>query len=256
MYDLLSWFVQPYPLLLMALGVAILRLRRPCQEHRNRWRIALGAYVALCISSTPAVSHVAMRFVESGYPQRVVTPTNGDVIIVLTGNFLRADARRPYDEPGDSSLFRCYHVARIYRLRRCPIIVTGGTPDPSVPGPSNAAIMRDCLLEVGIRAEDVQIEERSRNTAESGRECTLMLKELAAKRVILVTEAFHMRRTMLSFANIGVPLEPASCAMRSGEFRWTVRNFLPSASALSSLQLSSHEIVGLIWYRLRGSGQR
>lgn len=251
MYDLLSWFVQPYPLLLMALGVAILRLRRPCQEHRNRWHIALGVYLTLCASSTPIVSHVAMRFVERGYPQRVVTPIDGDVIVVLTGNFLRADAHRPYDEPGDSSLFRCHHVARIYRLGRCPIIVSGGTPDPSIPGPSNASIMRDCLVELGIRPEDVQIEERSKNTAESSRECAALLRDLGAKRAILVTEAFHMRRTLLSFSEVGVPLEPAPCAMRSGEFRWTVRSFLPSATALSSLQLSSHEIVGMMWYRLR-----
>ncbi len=255
MYDLLSWFLQPYPLLLCVLGVAIVRLRRVCQEHRRLWRITLAAYVLLCVCSTAAVSHLVFLAVEHGYPQRVVEPRDGDVMVVLTGNVLRADSRRPYDEPGESSLYRCHHAARVYRAGRCPIIITGDAHDPALGGRTNSAIMRDCLLELGIPAEDVRIEEASRTTAESARACRAQLQELSAKRVILVTEAYHMRRTMLAFQSVGLPLEPAPCATRAAEFRWTVRNFLPSSSALSSLHVGTHELVGLAWYRLKGAGK-
>lgn len=255
MYEYAKWLAQPYPLFFLAMGIVLIRLRSVCRERRGLWRTAVAAYLLLWTCSTSAFAHLVCLVVEREYPARIVTPRDGDVIVVLTGEVSRTDAYRPYDEPGASSLYRCHQAARVYRAGRCPVLIAGGKTDPTVPGRSNSAIMRDCLIELGVRAEDVRIEEESRNTAESAQKCRAILEELSAKRIILVTEAYHMRRSLYVFQALGLPIEAAPCASRLSEFRWSPRKFLPSTHALDVVHVGLRELVGLAWYRLRGAGE-
>lgn len=254
MYEYVKWLAQPYPIFFVVMGIVLIRLRGVCQDRRALWRTAVAAYLLLWICSTSAFAHLVFLAVERDYPPRVVTPREGDVIVVLTGDVSRADAYRPHDEPGTSSLYRCHQAARVYRAGRCPILITGGKTDPSVPGRSNSSIMRDCLIELGVPGDDVRIEEKSRNTAESAQECRALLDEMSAKRVILVTEAYHMRRSVYAFQSLGLPIEAAPCASQLSEFRWSPRKFLPSTHALDLVHVGLRELTGLAWYRLKGIG--
>jgi uncharacterized SAM-binding protein YcdF (DUF218 family) len=252
-YDFAKWFAQPYPVFFLVMGIVLVRLRGVCLERRGLWRTAVVCYVLLWICSTSAFAHLVFLAVEGDFPARVVTPQEGDVIVVLTGDVVRVDARRTYDEPGHSSLYRCHHAARVYHAANAPVIIAGGKVDPSVPGRTNSDIMRDCLVELGVPADEIQIEEESRNTAESARKCKAMLEALSAKRVILVTEAYHMRRSLYAFQSLGLPLEAAPCASRLGEFKPSLRKFLPSTHALDSVHVGLQELLGLVWYRLKGA---
>jgi len=252
-YSFLSSICQPYPLLLLALGLWMLRLRAVCQNHRGLWRTGVICYVGLCIVSTGAFAHLLFSMLEHGFAPRDHVPQPSDVIVVLTGGLLRADSVREQDELGASSLYRCHHAARLYQLQPGTVIVAGGKVDPRIPGRACSEVMRDCLIELGVRPADVVIEDRSRSTAESAVECRAILEEQPQRRVVLVTEAYHMRRAKAAFDATGLSVEPAPCTHRATEFPWRFGSFLPRSEALASVELACHELLGLAWYKIKGA---
>ena len=75
--------------------------------------------------------------------------------------------------------------------------------------------------------------------------------ELAkGKRGILVTSAFHMPRSMLSFQKMGMEVVAAPTDYRAKRSALTWADWLPSVSAMETSAAALHEYVGLPFYRI------
>jgi uncharacterized SAM-binding protein YcdF (DUF218 family) len=112
--------------------------------------------------------------------------------------------------------------------------------------------MRDMLIKLGVDASDLKTESSSRSTYENAVECRRLLERQGIRKILLVTEATHMRRAVLCFRKEGIEVVPAACHHRATDFEWSILNFLPSPSAADGIADSIHEWLGLAWYRLRG----
>jgi len=73
------------------------------------------------------------------------------------------------------------------------VIVTGGDRV----GPAEAPVMRDWLVAHGVDAERIVTESRARVTSENALFILPILEELGVERLSLVTDAFHMRRSLV-----------------------------------------------------------
>lgn len=77
------------------------------------------------------------------------------------------------------------------------LIFSGAAYD--LDSPSNARAMKFQALEAGVPAENIEIEEYARDTEENAKRTLRVASERGAKRIILVTSAYHQRRAGIEF---------------------------------------------------------
>lgn len=99
---------------------------------------------------------------------------------------------------GGDTEARADEAIRLYQQGWAPLLIfSGAAQDAS--GPSNALIMKRAALEQGVAEESILIEEFSNNTEENAANTSSFIKTRNIARVILVTSAYHQRRTSLEF---------------------------------------------------------
>jgi uncharacterized SAM-binding protein YcdF (DUF218 family) len=103
--------------------------------------------------------------------------------------------------------------------------------------------------DLGVLEKDIIIENKSRNTVESARAVKEMLK---GKRIILVTSAYHMKRSVALFKKQGLEVIPAPAGYKSEQRSLKYFSFIPSASNLSSSSLALSELLSYSWYSMTG----
>jgi len=159
---------------------------------------------------------------------------------------------------------RMVYAAWLYQQGAAPrILASGGIV--GVDGPAvqpGAAAMAELLQIMGVPAEAVILEGRSRNTYENAVETKQLLAAEEIDRILLVTSALHMPRSRAIFTRQGFDVVPAptdfTVTQADWDYYWTpdpaiqVFNLFPSAEALDWTMRALKEYIGLAVYRLRG----
>ncbi|TAK89280.1 YdcF family protein [Patescibacteria group bacterium] len=93
---------------------------------------------------------------------------------------------------------RANEAISLYRRGYAPrILFSGAAADKS--GPSNAAAMRNIAIESGVPAADIMVEEDSADTRQNAVNSAVILRNMDAKKIILVTSPYHQRRASTNF---------------------------------------------------------
>ncbi|MBK8907942.1 MAG: YdcF family protein [Rhodospirillales bacterium] len=110
-------------------------------------------------------------------------------------------------EPGSAMRRRVAHAVGV--MRECGaahLVVSGGIV--AAP-PAEAHLMRDLALGRGVAATAIVIEDRSRNTFENAVYTGRIMRDRGWRRLMIVTDAFHMRRALYVFRRLGLAVEGA-----------------------------------------------
>jgi uncharacterized SAM-binding protein YcdF (DUF218 family) len=249
MYYLVALLLRPIVVAYAAAGVALFLLWRR-RDRRGRLALLSAAFAFLLVLSFPVTSYLALGSLEWAYPPMRDRPADAPVIVVLSGSLQPANAEGTRFQPGTDTLYRCLRAAEVYRTSPCPVLVSGGKVHEGEPGPALAVVMRDFLLTQGVRAEDVILEDVSRTTYENAVECARILREKGVHRVVLVTDAAHMRRAGGCFRKQSVDVVDCSCRYRATRRSLGLTDFLPEGSAVAGTEEAAHEWLGLAWYWL------
>ncbi len=253
MYHLLTLVVQPLFLLFLVTGLALANLWRKRRETRRRLAWVTVPFLLLGLLSTPPVSHVAVGTLEWSYPPEEVVPEDAGAIVVLAGNVRPRDTVRTRAELGADTLSRCLHALALHRRAPdLPLLVSGGLPDGGPNDEPFATAMRDFLVEMGVPPGRIWTEEQSRTTHENAVQCARILRERGVTRIILVTEADHMRRAAGCFRKQNLDVAPSACNHTATEFHLEIRDFFPSAKEAYRVERAAHEWLGIGYYWLRG----
>ncbi|MCE3279348.1 MAG: hypothetical protein K0S44_1539 [Bacteroidetes bacterium] len=134
------------------------------------------------------------------------------------------------------------------------IIFTGGSGSILHPEQKEGNYINRYLLYMGIPKEDFLIESESQNTRENA---TLTKKMLDEKNIkgdfLLITSAFHMRRSLGCFRKVGLSVDPYSTDRYSGPRKFEFDHLIiPNISAMYDWTNIIHEIVGYVTYKLSG----
>src|SRR4051794_2967670 len=160
--------LNPYSLLVVVAGLAIVNLWRRRRKTRGRLLWISVPFAVVCLLSLPATSYLALRSLESRHPPAGRQPSGVQAIVVLAGNVSPPDATRRRAELGHASLYRCLHAAELFHEGAAlPILVSGGKVSDDERGPCCASLMRDFLVRTGIDPSGVVVEGRSRSTYEN-----------------------------------------------------------------------------------------
>jgi uncharacterized SAM-binding protein YcdF (DUF218 family) len=251
--ELLSPWVLSSVGLLTLFGAYLWRMRKVREGRRLRVALAVACLLTLA-SNTQIGTFLPMRALEGKYPPLRDRPEGVTAIVVLSGGLEPADTVRPRPDLAEDTVFRCLHAADLYHQGPpCPIIVTGGKLNPSSPIPPVAELMRDLLLRLGVRSGDIVLEPQARTTAENAAYTLAILdtRGIDRTKVLLVTEAVHMPRSVKWFRAVGINPIAAPAHMQATSVEFTPRFFLPSPKGAKWLEASWHEWLGLAWDRFR-----
>ena len=234
---------------------------------RSRRRMAdtlLGvAFFVLWLSSTNWVGFSLMRSLEWQYFPPEVVPT-ADVIVVLGGVTRAAQYPRTAVELNEGA-DRLFYAAELYKQGKAPFVLLTGGHGPFQAAqnqPSEAEAMAEIIQKIGVPNDALWLENRARNTYENGLYSGDMLREANIKRILLVTSADHMPRSVRIFENQGFEVIPAPTDYIVTEQGWrfiwepsvSVQffNALPSVNGLAMTTEAIKEYMGLLVYGLRG----
>jgi uncharacterized SAM-binding protein YcdF (DUF218 family) len=250
MYRLTAELLRPYTLaVLLALLAAVVLVCR--KQSSRRWLITLTACLAiLALLSTPAVGSLLLAGLEWGYPPSDRPVTSDDTLVVLSGGMRVVQGRA---EMGADTTIRCLAGLRLYRKAgHCRMVLCGGTLSASPDGPPVAELMRGFMVDAGVNPADVLVEDQSLTTYENATNAGKLLDERHVSRIVLVTDAAHMRRASRCFEKLGFEVVPAPCRFQAADIDADPSAILPCAEGVERTQTAFHEWIGTLWYWLKG----
>jgi uncharacterized SAM-binding protein YcdF (DUF218 family) len=225
-------------LLLFALG-SLLR-RRHRRLGASLCMTALGLLYFLC---TGVGSWLLVHRLEQLEPALSASAGRdaGAVVVLAAGAIKGSPEYAMQAIPDFIGLERMAYGAYLVRARRLPLLLSGGVPAGAVE--SLAAGMRRVVLDAfGLPV--TWIEERSRNSEENAQFSALMLKRAGIARIILVTDALHMRRAKRCFERAGIAVTPGPTFYHEpGSF--DPLRLLPSAENLRRSHYALYEWLAL-----------
>ena len=238
-------YTEPLLLLFFAIGLVGLIFR-----PRGKALLLKVGLLGAFIISWPPVDWLFSRPLEAGYPIRSVpAPGPAQAIVVFSSMVERPIPGRPYPLPDYQTFKRCEYAAWLYgHWPSLPVLACGGRGGKRQP--AYAVTMRRLLERAGVPGDMIWTEERSRSTHENARFGAEVLRAHGVATVILVVDASSMPRAAACFRNAGINALPAPSEFR--ELGSLQDELLPSWESIRRNEVTLHEMVGIVWYWLRG----
>lgn len=216
-------------------------------------RLFYTAIGLLLFFSNDFIANEAMRLWE-------VPPTPySEINQVYTYGILLTGVTSTDKQPDDRVYFlrgadRVIHTVDLYKRGIIQnVLVAGGSGRLITNGRKEADDIVKALELMGVPRQHILVENESRNTAESARNVKAMLAEQDTAGVLLITSAFHMRRSEGCFTKAGIPVDVFSTDFFTHPRYFTPDVlFVPKIEALNIWQKLIKEWIGVIAYRLAG----
>lgn len=219
------------PLLLGIVGLLLLRQR----PRLGRSLIAL-ALLSLWLLSTPLIADAVVSLAQS-YPALDLSRLEGaQAIAILGGGVSRAVSPEYGGAPsaGEELMDKLAYGAYVSRRTALPILITGFEYETDA--------MQSTLRTIF----DIQprwIDRNAYDTFQNARNSASLLRGDGIQRVVLITTATHMRRSVNEFAAAGLTVVPAPMDIPAPPPP-TVGLYLPSAGALLRSSEAIYELIG------------
>lgn len=230
-------------LLLLALGLLLLYRR-----HKFAWPLIIASFTSLWLLSTPYVAEGGLHLLEAR-----TTPLgkqDADAIVILGGGtYFNAPEYGGQDTVSDAALPRLRYGAILHRTTGKPILVTGGKP---LGNQHSEAQQMKAALEQDFRVPARWTEDASDNTFENAHNSYRMLQQQGIRKIYLVTHAWHMPRAAEMFRSAGFEVVEAPMAYTT-RYQTDLLAFLPRAESLRDSKILVHELIGLLWYRVKSA---
>jgi len=234
---------EPLTQVLLLLLVGLLLWKK---QRRISSLVFIVATAWLWLVSSSLFANFLMAKLERDYPPVAAQNLPEADAIVLLGGAIRGEVSK--DTLADMSGVgdRLIFAVAAYKAGRAPaIVVTGGAKKGVVP---EARLMRDILVTLGVPQEVIVMEARNRVTFDNTRFTRHTLAAMEAKTVLLVTSAFHMRRSLLVFDALGIEVIPAPTDFQVLKGEYSLWHFLPDVKALQRTTWAMHEFAGYLYY--------
>lgn len=198
-----------------------------------------------------------MRSLEWQYLPNGELPQSEAIIVLGGGTRPRIPPRPWYEvnEAGDRILYGSW----LYKQGKAPLlVVTGGRADWYGDGGNPESEDMAAIAEaMGVPASAIIQESQSFNTRDNAVNTKHILDQRAINKVLLVTSALHMPRSMEIFRKVGLEVIPAptdflSVNNENSKGLAIVLDLLPSAEALKNTTNAIKEYIGLFIYQLAG----
>ena len=200
--------------------------------------IAFSGALMLYLLSIEPVKDMLYRPLESSYQR--VEHIEADAIVVLGGGSYKTGILK------EDSMKRLLTGFLLHKRHNLPIILSGGAVLGNLP---EAEVMKQVLEELGVDKGSIITESRSRDTHENAKYVKEICQQRNFKKVVLVTSAYHMPRSVSSFKKAGLDVVPYPTDFKQDK-RYNVYSLVPSVGVLHDSTKAVREHLGNLAYSL------
>lgn len=226
------------------------------RSDKSRKRVVVAALILLLLFSNLYLTMLAFNQWEPKPVNIRDIKEQHDVGILLSGGLINSQQPNE-DHPslggnGDRVLqtFLLYKAGKIKK-----ILITGTSADQLIAmkkGETRRAA--ELLVSWGVPAHDIIFEEKARNTRENAVFSARILKQkFPSGKYILITSAFHMRRSAGCFEKAGIQTTIFPADFYGGYNSMSFRDaVIPDSDAIAYFSVLWHEWIGYIVYKTVG----
>jgi len=178
-----------------------------------------------------------------------------DIGILLGGYsnfFIEPDSdRHNFNERG-ARFFQAFELYKKGKFKK--FLLTGGSGFMFGTDKSEAVLARELLIRLGVPDEDIIVEPDSKNTFENA----LFTKDILTEkypnaRCLLITAAWHMRRSQGCFDRMDIKYTPFSVDHIGEQPRFVPASLIiPNSETVWRWEIFVKEVVGMVAYKIRG----
>lgn len=240
---LLVNFIYPSTWIFLGLAGALLlknpKLKRKCLA---------GALIVLLIFSNPFLLNLFAGYWDI---ETVESKQKASCAIILGGFVGEDDKANGFFNSASDRFIQAIKLKSSGQTDY--LLFSGGNSDLRPSGFREADWLAKELRYFNIPDSTVLIEKAARNTLENAE---LSKKMLQLKNIpppyLLVTSAFHMRRSLQTFKSAGVDVIPYSCHYIAGREKFSFNSVIPRADVLANWNAYIKEVVGIVAYKIKG----
>jgi uncharacterized SAM-binding protein YcdF (DUF218 family) len=213
----------------------------------------LAAIGILVFFSVEPVSNALLRRVEISAQRTERHGTTYDVVVLLGGivedRSSRMSGMTSYNEHAER-LLATFDLLRTGHATHA-ILSSGSAPDTTV---AEARVLASQLEAWGIERSRLLVEDRARNTRENAVFSKEIIDAHHFKRVLIVTSAAHMPRSVDCFHKVGLDVDTLPVDYHSYDPDQARGSWLPRADKLADSVAALRELSGRLVYRIVGYG--
>jgi uncharacterized SAM-binding protein YcdF (DUF218 family) len=254
---LLPLFIYPLGLSCLLMLFALWLCYR---RSRKAYLPILLALIIVAIAGNIQVGNHLIASLERKYLP-LVEPPQADAIVILGGGTRNNEPPRIMPDLSDRG-DRLIYGAKLYQEGAAPKIILSGGRIQWYGGDSSEAESMATILELfDIPRDDMILESRSLNTHDNAIFTKEILQREQLKRILLVTSAAHMPRSLAIFRRAKIDAIPAPADFMVSdrnliESRYSkqsrILSLIPTSESLDFTTQALKEYIGMFIYRLRG----
>ena len=151
--------------------------------------------------------------------------------------------------PGPALVRRVEWGVGVFRARSAGhLVLSGGGA-----APAEAHLMRDIALALGVAGGSILVEDRSRNTFENAIYTGAFIRRRGWRRIVVVTDAFHLPRALYIFRRLGLAVEgegvPRTPTTSRGRWlRWVAEEKVRHLHSAQLFWMGAHKrLIARVW---------
>lgn len=216
------------------------------------YSLLFTAVLLYLLSVEPVKDFLLLPLENKFSPFEISELNEEDVIVVLGGGMYDkspAEDMKPSLSP--DSLKRTVYAFYLQKELNLPVIATGGKVFQHSSTASSAEVMKSVIVKLGAEMNRIYTENKSKNTAQNAKFTAKIMEKYGWEHALLVTSAYHMPRSVLSFRSTGVSITAAPADYKTDRSGYLWYSFMPQMSYLKDSWNALHEYAGLLYYSIR-----
>jgi uncharacterized SAM-binding protein YcdF (DUF218 family) len=216
-------------------------------KKKSRFFALLLAVLLYSFSIQPAADLLLIPLEYAYKPPTLAEVKAGNAYVVLGGGV--NDFAPDIDGEGTLSsgaLPRLICAYRLYKIDKKPIILSGGK---IFERRSEAEVSKRMLLSLGVNEKDIFMEAKSKDTFENAKYVKELSEKHGINRIVLITSAFHMKRSMLLFDKFFKETIPCPTGYSTSKIKYDLLSYLPNAGNIEGITIALKEYMGILFYK-------
>lgn len=178
---------------------------------------------------------------------------NYDWCIILGGGMMRAGNGYRTGETADRFIqpLLLYKQGKVKRL-----LITGGNVNIKglkIDATQESKKVKEVLIAMGVKEQDIYVEENARNTHENAVNTKKMLRPFLKERMVLVTSAMHMPRAKACYLKEGFLVDDFPADIKKKDtYSGILDRIIPEERNLTKFAELIREMTGFVIYKVMG----
>lgn len=244
-------FISPFTVCFGFILSGLILLWLTSKQKLGKYLVTTGCILLIIFSffSSVILFKLERNYLSIDSAEQQLDYTGIKYVVVLGGAQISDPTIPITSQFHPTALVRLIEGIRLYRkIPDAKLILSGGSSrtEPT----TNAELMQELALSLGVKNEDIILESKSNNTYE---EAMFIQNLIGKEKFILVTSAAHMPRAMKLFKKVGMNPMPAptNYLLKRGQ-KGIEYCFFPNARCLQQSETAYYEYLGLFKEKLAG----